>query len=72
MLKNPQKTGETTENWAKNGRFPPNARFNGLARFKTGDLATLVMLREQEQGSPDSIRCSKDDEMEARCLLDIL
>ena len=42
MFKNPQKTGEITEKRAKNGRFPPNARLNGLARFKTGDLATLA------------------------------
>ena len=27
----------------KNGRFPPNVRLNGLARFKTGDLATLLV-----------------------------
>ena len=42
MLKNPQKMGEITEKRAKNGRFPPNARLNGLARFKTGDLTTLA------------------------------
>ena len=28
----------------KNGQFPPNARLNGHARLKTGDLATLVLL----------------------------
>ena len=43
MFKNPQKTGEITEKRAKKGRFPPNARLNGLARFKTADLATLVV-----------------------------
>ena len=26
----------------KNGRFSPNARLNSHARFKTGDLATLI------------------------------
>ena len=28
----------------ENGRFPQNVRFNGHARFKTGDLATLESL----------------------------
>ena len=44
MFKNPQKMGEITEKRAKNGQSPQNARLNGLARFKTGDLATLQLL----------------------------
>jgi len=37
-----KKTGKITKKRAKNGRFSPNARLNGHARLKTGDLATLI------------------------------
>ena len=42
MSKKSKKTGEITKKRAKNGRFSPNARLNGHARFKTGDLGTLA------------------------------